>query len=126
MPIPAVRSSHTVWQGRTSTDVLKKYKIYQPLCCLHPLSIVMMISFVSIFDITRNKEKFPGHFHYHYCYYYCYYCYFYYYYYYYYYYYHYYISNLKRWKISSSELCSLCTKKQTRLHVFNHCLQALN
>ena len=35
-------------------------------------------------------------------------------------------SNLKRWKISSSELCSLCTKKQTRLHVFNHCLQALN
>ena len=31
-------------------------------------------------------------------------------------------SNLKRWTISNSELCSLCTKKQT----FNHCLQALN
>ena len=35
-------------------------------------------------------------------------------------------SNLKRWKISNSELCSLCTKKQTPLDVFNHCLQALN
>ena len=35
-------------------------------------------------------------------------------------------SNLKRWKISNSELCSLCTKKQMQLHVFNHCLQALN
>ena len=35
-------------------------------------------------------------------------------------------SNLKRWKISDSELCSLCTKKQTQLHVFNHYLQALN
>ena len=35
-------------------------------------------------------------------------------------------SNLKRWKISNSELCSLCTKKQTQLHDFNHCLQALN
>ena len=35
-------------------------------------------------------------------------------------------SNLKRWKISNSELCSLCTKKQTQVHVFNHCLQALN
>ena len=35
-------------------------------------------------------------------------------------------SNLKRWKISYSELCSLRTKKQTQLHVFNHCLQALN
>ena len=35
-------------------------------------------------------------------------------------------SNLKRWKILNSELCSLCTKKQTQLHVFNHCLQALN
>ena len=35
-------------------------------------------------------------------------------------------SNLKRWKISNSELCSLCTKKQTQLNVFNHCLQALN
>ena len=35
-------------------------------------------------------------------------------------------SNLKRWKTSNSELCSLCTKKQTQLHVFNHCLQALN
>ena len=34
--------------------------------------------------------------------------------------------NLKRWKISNSELCSSCTKKQTQLHVFNHCLQALN
>ena len=32
-------------------------------------------------------------------------------------------SNLKRWKISNSELCSLCTKKQTLLLVFNHCLQ---
>ena len=35
-------------------------------------------------------------------------------------------SNLKKWKISNSELCSLCTMKQTQLHVFNHCLQALN
>ena len=35
-------------------------------------------------------------------------------------------SNLKRWKISNSELRSLCTKKQTQLHVLNHCLQALN
>ena len=35
-------------------------------------------------------------------------------------------SHLKRWKISNSELCSLCTKKQTELHVLNHCLQALN
>ena len=35
-------------------------------------------------------------------------------------------SNLKRWKTSNSELCSLCTKKQTQLHVFNHCLRALN
>ena len=35
-------------------------------------------------------------------------------------------SNLKRWKTSNSELCSLCTKKQTQLHVFNHYLQALN
>ena len=35
-------------------------------------------------------------------------------------------SNLKKWKISNSELCSLYTKKQTQLHVFNHCLQALN
>ena len=35
-------------------------------------------------------------------------------------------SNLKRWKISDSELCSLCTKKQTQLHVFNHFLQAFN
>ena len=35
-------------------------------------------------------------------------------------------SNLKRWKISNSELFSLCTKKQTQLHVFNYCLQALN
>ena len=35
-------------------------------------------------------------------------------------------SNLKRWKISNSELCSLCTMKQTQLHVFNHCLPALN
>ena len=35
-------------------------------------------------------------------------------------------SNLKRWKILNSELCSLCTKKQTQLHVFNHYLQALN
>ena len=34
--------------------------------------------------------------------------------------------NLKRWEISNSELCSSCTKKQTQLHVFNHCLQALN
>ena len=32
-------------------------------------------------------------------------------------------SNLKRWKISNSELCSLCTKKQTLLLVFNHGLQ---
>ena len=32
-------------------------------------------------------------------------------------------SNLKRWKISNSELCSLCTEKQTPLHVFNHCLK---
>ena len=30
-------------------------------------------------------------------------------------------SNLKRWKISNSELCSFCTKKQTKLDVFNHC-----
>ena len=35
-------------------------------------------------------------------------------------------SNFKRWKISNSELCSLSTKKQTQLHVFNYCLQALN
>ena len=35
-------------------------------------------------------------------------------------------SNLKRWKILNSELCSLCTQKQTQLHVFNHCLEALN
>ena len=35
-------------------------------------------------------------------------------------------SNLKRWKISNSELCSLSTKKQTQLHVFNYRLQALN
>ena len=35
-------------------------------------------------------------------------------------------SNLKRWKISNSELCSLCEKKQTPLHVFNHYLEALN
>ena len=35
-------------------------------------------------------------------------------------------SNLKRWKISNSELYSLCTKKQTQLHVFNHCVQAIN
>ena len=35
-------------------------------------------------------------------------------------------SNLKRWKISNSELCSLCTKKQTQLHVFKHFLQVLN
>ena len=35
-------------------------------------------------------------------------------------------SNHKRWKTSNSELCSLCTKKQTQLHVFNYCLQALN
>ena len=35
-------------------------------------------------------------------------------------------SNLKKWKISNSELCSLCTKKQTQLRVFNHCLQVLN
>ena len=35
-------------------------------------------------------------------------------------------SNLKRWEISNSELCPLCTKKQTQLYVFNHCLQALN
>ena len=35
-------------------------------------------------------------------------------------------SNLKRWKISKSEMCSLCTKKQAQLHIFDHCLQALN
>ena len=35
-------------------------------------------------------------------------------------------SNLKRRKISNSELCSLCEKKQTPLHVFNHYLEALN
>ena len=35
-------------------------------------------------------------------------------------------SNFKRWKISNSELCSLSTKKQTQLHVFNYRLQALN
>ena len=35
-------------------------------------------------------------------------------------------SNLKRWKISNSELCSLCTMKQTQLPIFNHCLPALN
>ena len=29
--------------------------------------------------------------------------------------------NFKRWKISNSELCSFCTKKQTKLDVFNHC-----
>ena len=34
-------------------------------------------------------------------------------------------SNRKRHEISNSELCSLCTKKQTQLHVFNQCLQAL-
>ena len=34
-------------------------------------------------------------------------------------------SNLKRWKISKSEMCSLCTKKQAQLHIFDHCLQAL-
>ena len=28
-------------------------------------------------------------------------------------------SNLKRWKISNSELCSLCTKKQTQLHALH-------
>ena len=35
-------------------------------------------------------------------------------------------SNLKRRKISNSELRSLCTKKQTQLNIFNHGLQALN
>ena len=35
-------------------------------------------------------------------------------------------SSLKRWKISDSELCSLCTKKYKQLNDFNHCLQALN
>ena len=35
-------------------------------------------------------------------------------------------SSLKKWKISNSELCSLCTKQQTKLHVLNHCLQAVN
>ena len=35
-------------------------------------------------------------------------------------------SSLKKCKIPNSELCSLCTKQQTQLHVLNHCLQALN
>ena len=35
-------------------------------------------------------------------------------------------SQLKRWKITNSELCSLCLGMQTQLHVFNHCSYALN
>ena len=35
-------------------------------------------------------------------------------------------SNLKRWKISNSELRSFREKKQTPLHVFNHYLEAHN
>ena len=35
-------------------------------------------------------------------------------------------SNLHRWKISNNDLCSLCNKLQTQLHVFNNCKQALD
>ena len=35
-------------------------------------------------------------------------------------------SNLKRWKITNSELCSLCLKMQTQSHVSNHLSNALN
>ena len=35
-------------------------------------------------------------------------------------------SNIKRWKIANSELCSLSLEMQTQLHVFNHCSNALS
>lgn len=34
--------------------------------------------------------------------------------------------NLKRWNRLESELCPLCNRKQTQLHVLNHCSTAIN
>ena len=35
-------------------------------------------------------------------------------------------SNLLRWKLADSNLCSWCSKMETQLHVFSNCVNSLN